>query len=230
MIDIIVPTRGRPQYCRDMIHSVHQTAKMAYRIYLGVDSDDPMLPEYENIQGVNIMISSPKDGAVGVTNYLVDKTDSEWVYVLCDDNLTLTDGWDEKLIAAFPPDKIAVVYPMTMEATIRQQYFCPMLSRRWLDAVGWMYLPGIKHYAADDGLWIMANELGRAYWVDDVVVAHRHFSRCPEGIPKDYLYERNEANAQADTEFHQRHKHVYLEKAEVLRGLMDVAQEDATHD
>jgi len=124
------------------------------------------------------------------------------------------------MLGQMPADQIAVLYPQIMEQKLCRAGYNPMTSRKWLDIVGWLNLPAARHYCVDWGLEQMAKSLDRLIWVDDVVLAHRHWKRSPDGIPQDDLYRRNEGYAKEDTRIVHASNAIYAEKVELLREAM----------
>jgi len=218
MIDVICATRSRPERAREMIESIRATATGFVRITLGVDEDDPRLPDYESMVDVNLSIAKSAGGGIAVANRLVKATDGEFIQIMSDDCLMLTDGWDEIMIRDCPSDHIAVLSGMTLEQKMKRIVFHPMMTRRWVDIVGWVFQPEVRHYCVDWALEQMAKRLDRLIWVDDVVIEHRHHERhSGNGIAKDEVYTRNEASAREDTRIVHASSAMYDEKVALLK-------------
>jgi len=192
-VDVICPTRGRPKYARDMAESCINLASGDVRVVLGVDLDDPCLEEYHKIDCVDLDVAVNAGGCVSVTNRLANNTDGSHVQFMGDDCLMVTEGWDKMLSVATYDDNMCVIYAKTLERSLRRLPYHPMLTREWIDAAGWFAPTNLRHYGMDTLIYRLAQDLGRVVWVDDVVINHRHYRRNNEGIPKDAVYEANEA-------------------------------------
>ena len=223
MIEVICPTRGRPKYAAEMAASVFATARGEVQVTLGLDCDDPRLPEYCDIPKIIVDIGVPSRGATAAMNRMANNSEADYLQIMGDDCIMLTDGWDRLMVDAFPTDMIAIVSGLTKESTISRKTYHVAVTKKWVDIVGWLFDIELQHYGADDAIAYIAKKLNRIVWVDDVVVEHRHYRRNPEGIPVDAIYRYNESRAAEAHRILKARRGIYNEKIELLRAEMDVA-------
>ena len=196
IIAVVCPT-VRPAAMIFMAESAqnHATNPM---IVAALDKDESK----RNLFGTNhAVFTATGNGIVRVLNEAVKHVldaGYDWVLFVGDDCRFMTDGWDEKLLAAVPEDGIGVVYPAHWPGKDGAENECFayhfMLSRKWLETVGYMAYPGFDglHYGLDTWVIKVGRELKRMFPVKDVLVQHFHYQR---GGVLDEVYKRNEANA-----------------------------------
>lgn len=219
-VDIICPTRGRPDRAREMAESCLSLAGGHVRVTLGVDEDDPSLPEYKKLDFVELDIGASSGGCVSATNRMAMNSTATHVQFMGDDCLMLTEGWDELLTDATPDDGIGAIYAMNDERHPAAQPYHPMLTHKWLDIVGWFTLPALRHYGMDTVIAHMAKKLKRAVWVDGVVIKHRHYQRSDNPIPHDEVYASSESMVAEDNKAQTAGAELIREKIEELRSAM----------
>lgn len=176
---VIVPSRGRPHNAMRLLDAVHQTRKLDTHVYLGVDDDDPDLPEYERLffarkdKGDRFAVSSRK-GLSEWTNHAAARHADRYPFLasLGDDMVPRTAGWDLALVRAikdmggtgfsYPHDGIREDIP---EAWVQ--------SSDIVRELGWMALPECRHFYIDNaiaelGKWAGCIRLCRAVAVDHI--------------------------------------------------------------
>ena len=112
-------------------------------------------------------------GCPRAANSLALGSDTDIVMMCGDDLVFRDDGWDDRL------DEDAAKYPDDLflfwfnEERSRHKFSCfPIVSRRWIETLGYFLPTVFEHYFAD--LWLMevACRIGRAHFISDVVVQH----------------------------------------------------------
>lgn len=92
--------------------------------------------------------------------------------MLCGDDVIFhTAGWDERVREAFRsvPDRIVMVYA---NAVSDPRPVLPFVSREWIEAAG--FVPDdLQGWFADEWIWSMAADVGRAIRLPDVVIEHQ---------------------------------------------------------
>jgi len=97
-----------------------------------------------------------------------------------DDIVFETDGWDLRVEAAFRTvgDRIVMVCTSNGQD---DRPLLPFVSREWIDAVG--FTPDdLQGWFADEHIWSMAAEVGRAIFLNDVMIRHNQF-----GLDRTYI-------------------------------------------
>jgi len=134
-VDLLLPTRGRPELLARSLRSLSQTANPRnLRLYAAVDADDPTLPETQhalwatNID-THVWVVPDRYGYHRMEKYyneLARRGYGQWILLWNDDATMLNTGWDDQL-AALPPDVLvaefdAQLYPhhLTFPAVRRE--------------------------------------------------------------------------------------------------------------
>jgi len=219
MIDVICPTRMRPEYAGAMAESAMALACGNVNVTLGVDSDDPRLDEYKAIQGVSLVVAPPSNGCVKMINTLAEQSTADDIMFVGDDCIFHGDCWDCLMLEKMPSDGIGVVSPKDY-ANGNQVCYHWMVTRKWYDAVGWFVYPKLNQYFTDPIISFMAKKLNRMFF-SDALVEHRHYARSDNPIPEDDVYRQNESHTSHDRKVYVEGKRDYLDAVERLRGLMD---------
>ena len=216
---LVCPTRGRPGRLLEFTESAIKTADRPDRLefLLYVDDDDPTLAEYEkavaslknNFPGMAISLTiGPAIGVPRAVDKLVTQTSADIFMTANDDQVYIDKGWDSRLdleIAEFPDGIFCMWFNDGWEAG----NFCtfPVLSRTWIETLGYLQFPFFEHYFADAWIWMLAKAVGRDHYIDDVLVEHRHWktgksdmdatyerhATGPENSPEDFRHARDRA-------------------------------------
>jgi len=196
MISIILPTRRRPQYLIDFVDSVRRTVFQPenLEIVLVRDEDDSTLcPEVEGL--VIRQVIGPPGRNMGELNQAgLLACSGEWVFLLNDDVLMKTAGWDSRLNWASSRyrDGICLIH---VNDTLLRERLCvfPFISR--LLALKYNFIESCyKRYRIDDhieDIFLRLAALGenRIQYLPDVVVEHRNVTWV-NGVPE-YHSEQN---------------------------------------
>lgn len=169
---VLIPTRGRPARCLEAFGALRATAESDHRYIALVDDNDPALPEYEAIAGLEVMVVPP-GGYTFAINFAASRLwdDADIFGVLQDDVLSRTAGWDrivEETLGtpgiAYGDDKIHGENHPTV----------PFVSSAIARALGWVALPSTIHQYVDDCWKRLGQELGCLRFMPDVVMEHMH--------------------------------------------------------
>ncbi len=184
---LICPTRGRPDRLQEFISSALDTAAQPDRIeiLLYVDEDDPECEAYEKVisqltnenskSSISLTIG-PSIGVPRAANKLAELTTADVFLTANDDQVYIDKGWDTRLdteIEKYPDG----IFCMWFNDKWESENFCtfPILSRRWVETLGYLQFPFFEHFFADAWLWMLAKAVGREHYIEDVVVEHRHW-------------------------------------------------------
>lgn len=145
-IALYCPSRGRPAAARELLDSFNATKStdQARLIFL-LDSDDKTARDYPEPQ----IIGAPTGDPTGPLNREATKSDAPIVGFIGDDSRFETPGWDEKVLQAlrspgfcWGDDGHEIPWPSTV-----------FVSRRIVDALGWLSLPSL-HRGFFDRVWM----------------------------------------------------------------------------
>lgn len=200
-IDILCPSRGRPQRFAEMAESAIAKAAQPDRvsILLLIDHDDPTLGEYRQLAGmpgVTLIVSERKLGCPGLLNVLAtEHSAGDLLFAGSDDILFRTEGWDAAFDRAFDavPDGILVAYTNDGRDRDKCEHF--VVSRRWVELVGFFMWPGFEHFSGDGYVEDIGRRAGRLTFLRDVVTEHMHFKYKKSARDETYAIKRT-ADAQ----------------------------------
>lgn len=167
---IICPTRGRPHNCARMIDSALNTSDAEILLY--IDHDDPERPRYcQSGPRVHVQTGPPIGRGAAINALCEGRTERAYLLV-SDDLVFIRNGWDQECLAAldeFPSD-IGLVH---LASELDYPWVSwPLVSRHWLDAVGWFNFPGGKWFCQDTALSLLGDGLGRVKKIEPQVVHH----------------------------------------------------------
>lgn len=137
----------------------------------------------------------PAIGVPAAVNLLIQKTDADVFMVANDDQVYIDTGWDVRLDqeTAKHPDGI---YCIWFNDDWESQNFCtfPIISRKWVETLGYMIFPFFEHFFGDSWIWMLAKSVDRAIYLEDVLVEHRHW-KSGKGT-MDETYRRNSTDGE----------------------------------
>lgn len=147
-ISILIPTRGRPHYLRNVFDSIEDTTKdkILVDVWIYVDDDDVATKQFINTYPKNkysfkiAYVVGPRTKTQGeMCNILREKcTTNPGIYMFAvDDYLFVTKNWDNIVREAFNryPDRILLAYPVDPIASPDQVTYA-ILSAEWTNILG----------------------------------------------------------------------------------------------
>ena len=154
-------------------------------ILLYIDDDDPEFKNYksrianfEKKFGYNSasITLGPSIGVPRAANILFNKSTADVFLISNDDQVFIDHGWDARLdkeIINFPDN----IYCIWFNDKWESQNFCtfPILSRKWIETLGYLQFPFFEHFFTDAWIWMLAKAIGRDHYIDDIVIEHRHW-------------------------------------------------------
>ena len=190
MISLLLPTRQRPHNLQRLANSIIDTASQPedIEIVTYVDSDDLSYEDLE-LPVKWVRIGGERVDATGIVNLshmwnlCYEASSGEIVMHAGDDICFRTLAWDETVRAAFDavPDGILFVYGRD---GIQPNTFGThgLVTRQWVEAVGWLFLPLFSSDMNDVLLNDLAKLVGRHQFID-IYTEHLHF--CANKAPID---------------------------------------------
>ena len=156
--------------------SLIKTAEGDLEIIVGADADDDTDYGVKCIRYENL-------GSSEKTHEMAKLATGDMMRIFSTDEIAVTKGWDTKLYARFPEDKLAVL--AANDAQDRHRGGCvPVVSKEWYALAGY-YPRHFWHSYADTWVVDIANRVGRFIFVKDVVIEHL---KKTKGRGNDKLY------------------------------------------
>lgn len=176
MIEILVPSRGRPNRARLMAVSALETARSGVGVTIIVDPDDPERKAYAevlSIPGVRLVVLSERLGYTASLNEIAAYAEPtiDVLGAFGDDVIFRTKGWDDRVRSELATPGIAYGNDLVHGQGHPTAVF---MSRAIVDALGWLALPATSHQWADDGWKALGQRTGLLRYLPNVVVEHMH--------------------------------------------------------
>jgi hypothetical protein len=196
MIDVLVPTRGRPQRARDLFDSFLATVDLAdTRMIFLIDEDDPELDTYAQLlrgAAIDVLGMDETGDLTRATNAGARRhPDADILGTLNDDMLIRTPGWDV-MVAAAIADGAVLVYGNDLlqgERLPTSPFMVGAIPR----ALGWYALPSCEHLYIDDAWRELGAATGRMRYLPDMVIEHIHPGAGKADWDEGYERANNEA-------------------------------------
>jgi hypothetical protein len=169
---VLVPSRGRPEKVARLIEACKKTCRADTELFFGFDFDDPQLQDSIMASDGARVMTGTRLGLAGWTNRLsqIYECNTPYLASVGDDMVPVTDGWDERLIAACGTTGMA--YPNDGRRTDIPELI--VMSSDIVRALGWMCLPTLEHWYVDNVWSDLGRGAGCLSFLADVVVEHRH--------------------------------------------------------
>jgi hypothetical protein len=175
-IDVIIPSRERPELAIRCAHSALDTCDEIERVkvYIGIDIDDPKIEEYvdrceEN--AIELLVSPTSGSAPQCVDWMWRQTGGEIIVLGTDDVIFRTKGWDTFLYKLFERQPYIVVSPN--DGRKRRKLEQPIVSRKWCELTG-MLFPPFHHFCADEWIQRIADKSGLLAYCMDITMEHMH--------------------------------------------------------
>lgn len=94
MIDILIPSIGRPDRLADLVDNIHATTRHPHRVAIITEGFDTATQSAVDGIDATLIINERTENYAGAVNTAYDLTDGEWLFCGADD-LAFHDGWDE---------------------------------------------------------------------------------------------------------------------------------------
>lgn len=202
MYSILVklPTRQRPAQCVTALNRCieNQTTNRVHYL-ISVDSDDKsmtnVISAIEGHEHITLDIGTSKS-KIHACNRGIKRFGQDWdiLLLLSDDMMCQKKGWDAQLIdemSTHYPDTDGVLFHNDGYLQRRLNTMC-ILGRKYYERFGYIYQPDYKSFFCDNEFMLVADNLGKQTYFDDVLFKHEHPANT--GQQSDSLYVENNAN------------------------------------
>lgn len=228
IIDILCPTRGRPHLAARMYDSVCKTAidPKNVRVWFYLSDNDPESINYNNASTYPVTkytVTGKDAPTCWIWNQLAKqamKTDGDMFFLMGDDVVFETEGWDEiyREAAKKFEDGIFVLHPDDGRGSGLPH---PCMGRSWVDTLGYFVNPAFFHWGVDSYTEHLANSVNRLAHLPEVKITHQ---KVGEANPADDTYKRLREGVwnKRDLEVLELMKSRYAEKdIELLKAAID---------
>lgn len=183
MISVVVPTRGRPESFYEMCSTIEDTAETKVEVVAVIDSDDidsydDILEKTQAFQSRIVAVVVPEE--LPLSNHWNKGemwTTGEYVMLGADDLRFRTESWDTKIIETFETelaDDIGLVYASDGSPVQGSLATHPIVTRRWIEAVGRWVPDGLAADWVDVYLTRLGLAIERIRYRPDVLIEHMH--------------------------------------------------------
>lgn len=190
MIQVLVPTRGRPQkQAEEVLESFLRTSSGKARIKFITEHDqrDNYTKEFSDSW---VYYIDPQAGGMGGalnegTKYHITQRDISAMGFIGDDHRFRSFGWDEEVSDALVNGGVAWAYDGVHGGDLPTQWF---VSKDIVSALGWLALPDCRHFYLDNAWADLAYGAGCAHYLEHVFIEHMHFSFGKSELDETYMY------------------------------------------
>lgn len=184
----VLATRNRPDHFERCVAAVKETSGADVVAY--VDEDQRAMYAFmEGVDGVRLLYGD-RLGQCGSLNVMTKTCDTYDVYqMITDDMIITTPGWEEHA-EKFWKESPNGVFAASPKHTYGGHFDIPMVSRAWLDAVGFFAVPGLYMNYWHVAVHVISEAAGVVRWFekDQMFITHHQQKRDPLGnmtIPAD---------------------------------------------
>jgi len=180
---VFLPSFNRPHLVKNFITSYNKTgAKVP--LWIVVDENDPKLESYKELQLPDKgLLKITKARTMGSkTRELWDEfKDFDYLILVNDDHECITAGWDQAILSQVQGHNVVFTNDDYVNAEGPNRIAGAIcFSGKWMRALGYLFLPNLDHLYSDDTWQILCQRPQCAFYMHDVVMAHRHAYKHPE--------------------------------------------------
>lgn len=180
---VAVPSRGRPGNIARLIEAMDRTCTGDTHLVVGLDSDDPALDGYLNLDPPGLLPVTfdiqhlGLRQVVALTNHIAVPRAFDYRFIghIGDDNVPRTDGWDARIVETLEQTPMCFgedLYPGRTPGTLTIHVFMRSdIVRR----LGYFGPPSIRHMYVDVVWQAWGNKVGLAF-LPDVILEHMHYT------------------------------------------------------
>ena len=184
MICICIPSRGRPNFLKQLVSSAFDTAKnkknICVRYYL--NDNDPLLGEYENTlkalvetygEGVQWKVG-PDQNTVLSWNEIAESIEADYYMLAGDEVIFETTDWDilfEDTKKQYPDGIFCMsIFDGRESRYEAKRCTTPVVTKEWREALGYFWGPMFWHWEVDRWTGELAKAVNRFEFRRDITV------------------------------------------------------------
>jgi len=187
---LVVPSRGRPASIARLREAMAATCRGDTTLLVGLDDDDPQLPEYLDLKSTwkdMVQIEPGLHQVVAWINVLAMANVKGFRYIghMGDDNVPATIGWDVAIMNALEKTPFAFgndLYPYRPAGELCCHVFC---RSKVLAALGYFGPPSLRHSYVDD-VWMRWGGAAGITFLRDVIIEHLHHTAGKSPADQNY--------------------------------------------
>lgn len=198
-IAILTPSRSRPEGLYNLFDSVNKTMSGNHSIdfIVGTDKDDPEILSYANVLDVMhkeahkkmriVMLKAERQPLAKIWNSLVICSCADWFTCGNDDEIYITQGWDEILYQRVKDSHPYHLY--WFDDGLQHGNHCafPIVSREWINTLGYFFPEIFIHNYVDTWVFDIACKLNVMRYIPEVQHQHLHHSIGMSKVDQTYL-------------------------------------------
>ncbi len=195
---LVVPSRERPANIARLAEALKETCRGDTHFLVGLDADDPTLPEYLDLDcETEFVVEADLHGVVAWVNHLAVPRAAGYRFIgtINDDNVPRTEGWDVRVIEALHGVPFCFgndLHPGRPPGSLCCHVF---MHAEVVETLGYMGVPSLRHMYVDDA-WMAWGQAVGIEFLEDVVIEHLHPTAGKSET--DASYETSEALMAAD--------------------------------
>jgi len=181
-----LPTRQRPANLKRFFEAYKKTKASTHGILI-IDDDDPEYTSYMRLdlpEGWVWHLNTERISVVKLYNKMfATYPDEKWYGLISDDMLPETDYWDIKLENEANKKGISHANDGIRDGKVPS---CAVLGGDFVREMGYIFLPELNHFYADDWLAEIGKQKGNLRYLPEVMVRHLHFTTGQSEFDKTY--------------------------------------------
>lgn len=176
---IVLMSRSRPGMMFDLYNSIKSNSLLNNEVIIGLDNDDPSLPEYVRLFGgvdsVKLDIRDRDKNLHVRINNMISLVDGKYIFVLNDDCTIYSKGWDSSALE-FLNDHGDIVYGRTYDDSIDRvtnTYAAfPIVSKIAAQRLGFIMDDTFGNHGSDVITYRIYNEANAVVDLKCVLISH----------------------------------------------------------
>jgi len=174
MISIICPTRARPAMFQRLLDSLEDTTDNLGGVevitYFDQDDGATLSAGIKSACAIYAVVG-PQLRTAPRMNRMARLANGPVIFTMNDDVTFNTPHWDTILHSKLPADGIHCAYPSD---GYNDACSFPIVSKRWIEAVGYYHYPHLIHNFCDAWICDIGNRVGRSFQIPEIVCEHHH--------------------------------------------------------
>ena len=190
---VVVPSRGRPELCLEMVQSFLETKSKDTRMIIYLNDDDPLVRRYAVPVHPDVIVEiGPKKYIAQVYNSHCVGAKEDYFANLNDDHLFITPQWDEKLMSLCEEKGNGWGIACAEDhLTDWNQHHNPsgcVISGKMTQVLGFIAAPGLRHIGIDVIQARVCDAIGCLFRDPNIIIEHRHWLNGMRPMDNNYRW------------------------------------------